>query len=206
MSPSGDTDTLISIENATGSQFDDTLIGDELTNVIQARGGDDTVDGGGGNDILIGGNGSDRFIFGPGDGNDNIVDFAAGAGSDDVIDLRGYTTVSSFEEILLLASDDGAHTTLNFGGDTLFLQNVRSAQLHVEDRLRLYLREVESGHQVRASFVDISRCPDECDHFIQVVDCDPEAFKYVEACLRLIEIELGTPPNYLFTEFDVVAQ
>ena len=48
--PGFGSDTLIGIENLTGSKNDDTLIGDDGDNVIIGNGGDDTMDGRGGTD------------------------------------------------------------------------------------------------------------------------------------------------------------
>jgi len=48
----GGTDTLISIENVEGSNFNDTLIGNGGDNVINGGAGDDTIDGGAGVDLL----------------------------------------------------------------------------------------------------------------------------------------------------------
>jgi Ca2+-binding RTX toxin-like protein len=50
-------DTLISIENVTGSNGNDTIVGNEIANVLDGRGGNDVLDGGFGNDTLIGGGG-----------------------------------------------------------------------------------------------------------------------------------------------------
>ncbi|MGF1490171.1 MAG: hypothetical protein ACFBSE_24035, partial [Prochloraceae cyanobacterium] len=44
-------DTLIGIENVVGSEFSDTLIGDNSDNVFEGRGGADLIDGGAGNDM-----------------------------------------------------------------------------------------------------------------------------------------------------------
>lgn len=58
---SGDTDTLISIENVLGSGHADTLDGDNAANVIADLDGDDTIRGRGGNDVFLGGTGTDSF-------------------------------------------------------------------------------------------------------------------------------------------------
>ena len=63
---------LTSIENATGSEFGDTITGNSVGNVlsggagddvINGRGGNDTIYGGRGADILTGGLGADTFVF-----------------------------------------------------------------------------------------------------------------------------------------------
>ena len=46
-------DTLVSIENLTGSAFGDVLTGDGQDNAISGGGGDDTLDGGGGTDTAM---------------------------------------------------------------------------------------------------------------------------------------------------------
>jgi Ca2+-binding RTX toxin-like protein len=57
------TDTLISIENVTGSAGPDTIVGNELSNTLEGRGGNDNLDGGFGDDTLIGGAGIDTASF-----------------------------------------------------------------------------------------------------------------------------------------------
>jgi Ca2+-binding RTX toxin-like protein len=59
-------DELDSIENVTGSEFSDTLIGDGAANVLSGLGGNDTLTGLGGNDFLFGGNGNDTLRGGTG--------------------------------------------------------------------------------------------------------------------------------------------
>lgn len=56
-------DTLISIENVTGTAGSDTIVGNERDNVLDGRGGNDLIDGGFGNDTLIGGPGNDTASF-----------------------------------------------------------------------------------------------------------------------------------------------
>jgi Ca2+-binding RTX toxin-like protein len=91
-------DTLVNIENLTGSGFNDTLEGNGGNNVLTGGAGADTLIGGAGNDTLIGGAGADvltggadadTFVFNAiGDssptGADTITDFVHGT---DVIDL-----------------------------------------------------------------------------------------------------------------------
>ena len=59
----GGEDTLISIENLSGSSFNDTLIGSVQDNVLDGLLGDDTLQGGQGNDILNGNEGNDTVDF-----------------------------------------------------------------------------------------------------------------------------------------------
>jgi Ca2+-binding RTX toxin-like protein len=67
-------DTLVSIENVTGTGFADWIRGNASANVIAGGAGDDTMIGFGGNDT---------FVFGADHGNDRINDFNAG----DVLDF-----------------------------------------------------------------------------------------------------------------------
>lgn len=71
----GTGDTLVSIENVDGSNFEDTLIGDTGTNSLNGAGGDDVLIGGGGNDMLV-----DYF-------GSNVMDGGAG---DDLLNVSGY--------------------------------------------------------------------------------------------------------------------
>ena len=58
-----ETDTLISIENAVGSEFDDVIRGSGADNVIDAGAGDDRVIWTGGEDVLDGGEGVDTLDY-----------------------------------------------------------------------------------------------------------------------------------------------
>ncbi len=73
----GGTDTYTSIENITGSRFDDTLQGDANTNILNCVTGNDSLDGLGGVDTLFGGDGNDSVLGGA--GGDSLF---GGAGSD----------------------------------------------------------------------------------------------------------------------------
>lgn len=77
------TDTLVNIENVTGSAYADTLIGNA---------GDNVFVGGAGRDVMTGGGGNDRFVFSAMTETsaslslaDVITDFSLG----DIIDLSG---------------------------------------------------------------------------------------------------------------------
>ena len=84
------------IENAIGSDLDDTILGNHLENVITAGSGNDVIQGRTGNDTLTGGVGSDTFLFGVGDGAD-VIDEQRGAGRDR-IELTSFPTLNSLEE------------------------------------------------------------------------------------------------------------
>jgi serralysin len=62
----GNVDTLVSIENITGTNFVDSIIGDNNANIIQAAAGDDRLDAEGGNDFLSASGGNDTLIGGAG--------------------------------------------------------------------------------------------------------------------------------------------
>ena len=70
----GGNDTLLSIENATGSAFNDTIVGNAAANILDGGAGNDSIQGGGGDDILIGGSGADTLDGGTGI---NTVDYSA---------------------------------------------------------------------------------------------------------------------------------
>jgi Ca2+-binding RTX toxin-like protein len=72
-------DTLISIENAVGTNYVDNIRGSAEANVINGAGGDDFIMGLGGSDTLTGGTGADTFYFG------NVSDVPMGNGPGEVI-------------------------------------------------------------------------------------------------------------------------
>ena len=60
------TDMLTGIEHVEGTEFDDTLTGDDGGNMFYGLGGDDTISGGGVNDFIQGGGGDDTLDGGDG--------------------------------------------------------------------------------------------------------------------------------------------
>lgn len=82
------TDTLVSIENASGSNGNDTLLGGDGDNYLYGADGDDRLDGRGGNDRILGGNGNDRIDGGAGNdvlSGDHGDDRLEGGSGDDVL-------------------------------------------------------------------------------------------------------------------------
>jgi len=137
-------DQLIDMENLIGSGFNDTLTGDDSANridgklgndIIQGLGGADQLIGGRGADTITGGAGDDTFLYFNGDGADTITDFTAGAGTDDLIRLFALgSAFDSFAEVIAASSDNGADTTIDFGGgNSITLQGVTVGDLHQDD-------------------------------------------------------------------------
>lgn len=112
-------DTLINIENVTGSQLADILTGDMNANVIIGAGGIDTIDGGMGADTIFGG--AEGDMLNGEAGGDTIL----GQGGDDVI-LGGADTdfLLGGDGIDTLFGEDGADQLFGENGDdTLFGQD-----------------------------------------------------------------------------------
>lgn len=102
-----DTDTLVSIENVTGSFYDDYLQGTDDANRIDAMAGNDVLNGWGGNDTLSGGFGVDTVIGG--DGDDTL---SGGFGNDQLIGGFGSDTADYFyayEGMTINLADGTAH-------------------------------------------------------------------------------------------------
>ena len=78
-------DTLVAMENLTGSAFDDILTGDAGANVLSGLAGNDRLFAGDGNDTLRGGDGDDILIGGAGA---DVLDGGEG------FDLVSYETIT----------------------------------------------------------------------------------------------------------------
>jgi len=118
----------------SSSDLGDALTGGAGDDRLFGGAGPDSLDGGTGTDFLNGGAGDDRFSYAPGYGADTIFGFAAGAGSEDNINLGPFQNVSTFADILARATQAGSDTVINFGGgDTLTLRNVARSSLAADD-------------------------------------------------------------------------
>jgi CSLREA domain-containing protein len=91
-------EVLSSIENVTGGQGSDTLIGDEGANRLDGSFGDDpVVDGAGGSDRLLGGSGNDGLLAR--DGVFDTVDCGAGAADTAQTDRLSLDLVTGCESV-----------------------------------------------------------------------------------------------------------
>ncbi len=98
-----------------GGLGDDTLYGDERTNLLSGGGGNDrlegasgndTLTGGRGNDFLRGGSGNDTYRFNLGDGQDTISDW------DDGVDTIEFGAGISVEDVVVTQVSSGSHIDL----------------------------------------------------------------------------------------------
>lgn len=90
-------DTMISIENITGSAWNDGLTGNTAANTLAGGNGADTLNGLGGQDILLGGDGDDQLNASSGG---DLYDGGAGV---DTLNLLEFTSAVS----VLLSSSHG---------------------------------------------------------------------------------------------------
>jgi Ca2+-binding RTX toxin-like protein len=125
-------DTFSSIENVTGSAYDDYLTGTDVANGFRgndgndtffALGGNDVLDGGNGNDILEGGAGADTMTGGAGDDTyyvDNAADVIndlAGQGRDAVYVTASYALAAANEIEYLYSYEPQGTAALNLSGN-----------------------------------------------------------------------------------------
>lgn len=92
-------DIFVSVENIQGSEFDDTLVGNDSANELRGMRGNDSLSGSSGNDTLVGGEGRDTLVGGG--GNDSLT---GGAGDEDVFVFRGSASLTSIDTITDMAA------------------------------------------------------------------------------------------------------
>jgi len=147
------TDTLVGIENLTGSQFNDTLTGSALANVLG---------GGAGNDTLSGGLGNDTYRFARGGGADLVIDSDATAGN---TDLAQFAAGIAADQLWFSHLGNDLQVSLIGTPDTLTIQNwYAGAASHVEqfrtaDNKLLLDSQVEALVQAMAAFAPPSAGP-----------------------------------------------
>ncbi|WDI32474.1 hypothetical protein PUV54_04605 [Hyphococcus flavus] len=123
------------VDTVQGGDGNDIVSGAADNDFLDGGEGDDLLFGGVQNDRITGGSGNDTFLYNAGNDIDLITDFAAGMGTEDVIELNNFgTDFDTFAEVMAAATDDGTDTTINFGnGDLIILQNVLATNLHEDD-------------------------------------------------------------------------
>lgn len=114
-----------------GGIGNDRLLGDGGADSLVGGDGNDRLTGGLGDDILQGDAGSDTFVFAASEtGADQILDFTAGAATDDVIEFDS-ATFANFAEVYAAATDDGTDTTIVVDANhSIVLNGVLTGQLH----------------------------------------------------------------------------
>lgn len=101
--------------------------GNDGSNVIIGNSGKNIIEGGLGDDELTGGAGNDMFVVA---GRDIILDFSPG----DYVDLRGFTGVTSFDQVAAALKQQGADTVLTIGpNDVITIKNTVAADLAASD-------------------------------------------------------------------------
>lgn len=135
-------DLLRGITDIIGSDYDDAITGDNDDNELSGGQGNDNLVGGLGNDTLIGGlgndilnanGGNDLIVFADDDGQDSVLGFAAGAGTDDVIDLANVSTLDSFADVQSNAVQSGADVEISYTGGVITLVGVSLSNLAADD-------------------------------------------------------------------------
>lgn len=128
------TDTLHNIDGVFGSEFDDTIVGDENTNFLWGNGGNDTIGGGQGLDLITPGAGNDTVDGGSEQDpvNDQDIFYVNDATGPSTVDLDAETatgdgigtdSVIDFEHIVgsehddSLTGDEGSNMFFGGAGD-----------------------------------------------------------------------------------------
>lgn len=130
----------------SGGAGNDVIVGGAGNDVLLGGDGDDVIIGGPGDDILDGGEGDDILVGGPGF-DIEIQGFSAGAGSEDVIDLRRWSghyqdppglpsdEETHFDRLMALTTNVGGNTVIDLGDEQITLLGVDASQLHLDDFL-----------------------------------------------------------------------
>ena len=141
----------VGADTLEGGAGDDTLYGGvaggNLVGKDILRGGDgnDMLDGGAqgdhlvgnaGNDTLIGGSGNDWFWFGPGHGDDRVLDFDQPGEGNDKLNLKQFEDITSMADLDGLISQDGAQTIIDltgYDGGTITLEDTHVNTVGADD-------------------------------------------------------------------------
>ena len=94
-----------------GSEYNDRLIGDNITKEIYGMGGNDVISSKGGNITIIGGEGGDRYVIPKGDAIIKIKDFEVNNG-EEKIDLSFFKEINKFKDIKKKNKGEGTEIIL----------------------------------------------------------------------------------------------
>jgi Ca2+-binding RTX toxin-like protein len=123
--------TVTGIENVTGTDQSDVILGDEDANQLIGNGGDDVLQGGAGLDYLDGGDGKDRFVS---YGGDRVADEIHGGGGIDTVDYTfggtGMLASDPDRAVIVRLADNG-----QAGSTYMVYDGQLNPQIVVEDRL-----------------------------------------------------------------------
>ncbi|MEP3891302.1 MAG: calcium-binding protein [Hellea sp.] len=100
-----DLDSYVGIENATGTNFDDTITGSSLVNTLSGLDGADVLEGAAGNDTIDGGDGIDIAVFSNNEADYTVVN--NGGGMFTVTDNAGTDGTDNLSNIEFLRFADG---------------------------------------------------------------------------------------------------
>lgn len=106
----------VGIDQLFGGDGDDTLLGGNDHDVLVGGADDDTLSGDRGDDELTGGTGADTFQFYAGLGHDTVMDFEAGEGAGDVLELQNLA-FAAFSDLSIYAAQVGADTVITLDVD-----------------------------------------------------------------------------------------
>uniref|UniRef100_UPI00286D159D M10 family metallopeptidase C-terminal domain-containing protein n=1 Tax=Sphingomonas sp. TaxID=28214 RepID=UPI00286D159D len=112
-------DTLIEIENVTGSNFGDTLTGNGFANSLDGGTGNDVISAGGGDDFIIGGAGTDNLTGGT--GADAFSDTRSGLNGDTITDFTSADRIVLTDATLAGFTFSLSGSTLTYSGGSLTL-------------------------------------------------------------------------------------
>lgn len=150
-------DTVVSIENVTGTAHADILFGDGGANTLDGSAGDDDISGRGGNDVLLGGDGADTVF---GDSGDDWIDggaggdmLAGGSGDDMLIGGAGDDSLSGGSGRDTLSGGTGANVLTGGADSDLFV--FHDAADAATDTITDFTRERGERDQIDLSALDL---------------------------------------------------
>ncbi len=163
-------DVLVGIENVTGSNFADTIIGDGGDNRLFGLGGNDTIRGGAGNDVITGDDGNDQLFGDAGEDNiagglgddliyggldNDVLDGGEGAdqlfgeaGNDSLTGGFGNDTLDGGDGDDVLSGDEGADTLIGGAGNDILVGGAGNDTLNGGQGDDRYLFGRNSGNDV----------------------------------------------------------